>query len=643
MTSMPESSIMTKNITVTLLEKIVPNVKIDFNEVFVYPDPDFHNKDFIDEHFVKSFLSRNKYDALNDQLKNLFLSKDKRDTLLDYFMKTQKIYWTFKRFARKVYIKNHIKESPHTVDLTLNSLDSHPDHLKVKIIQQDIIYTFFINDIIKIINSSLTYAPDMFSEPTQPKNPYINLPFTTGNLLTIYNFVANSNKVMPKLLHAFFLCEFNIPKFHIEYECLIREEVLKKYYDDASDRKLYSDIIMMLRYHKRACRGLRIHPEFDKDKVIKIFKPMLNHHLVCQYSYQPTKRLFSKRIIKQYLERFVEDNPDFGKMTTNSRFRRALSARNTALSNDNPFIFTELTYPVSSNLLDTDLEDGENVYELLEQITTNARIRSRRRFRVRPQQPPPPPPQPQNTDIGDPPGLEETSLDNVEIEDNNEEEINEEEVIEEEVNEDEDEEEDEDQDEDEDNEQIDSFSSGPNDLQIIGTGISSLDISSNSVYVDNSTNTITSRYVSRSHPSRGARIEYTTHTVTRYPGTSSTLSRSTYANSTSTLPPSLTTPTPPGLTATYRAIDNIISNIYNPPLTASTTSNYIPNNYSSTQITSNDTTSNSNINIYETHNSPFDASMDIVDDSEIDTPTSTTSNTDPFAQSHPEGFNGSYE
>ena len=170
MTSNSQPSIMTKNITVTLLEKIVPNVKIDFNEVFVYPDPDFHNKDFIDEHFVKSFLSRNKYDALNDQLKNLFLSKDKRDTLLDYFMKTQKIYWIFKRFARKVYIKNHIKESPHTVDLTLNSLDSHPDHLKVKIIQQDIIYTFFINDIIKIINSSLTYAPDMFSEPTQPKN-----------------------------------------------------------------------------------------------------------------------------------------------------------------------------------------------------------------------------------------------------------------------------------------------------------------------------------------------------------------------------------------------------------------------------------------------------------------------------------------
>ena len=61
MTSISESAVMNKNITVTLMEKIVPNVKIDFDKPFVYPDPNFHNRDFIDEHFVKSFLSRNKY------------------------------------------------------------------------------------------------------------------------------------------------------------------------------------------------------------------------------------------------------------------------------------------------------------------------------------------------------------------------------------------------------------------------------------------------------------------------------------------------------------------------------------------------------------------------------------------------------
>ena len=622
MTSSSESttSNFTKNITVSILEKVVPNVEIVFDKPFQFPDPDYHNKDFIDEHFVKSFLSRNKYDALNDQLKNLFLSQDKRDTLLNYFMKAQKIYWTFKRFARKIYIKNHIKESPHTVDLTLNPLDSHPDHLKVKIIQQDIIYTFFINDIIKIINSSLTYAPDMFSEPTMPKNPYINLPFTIGNLLTIYMFISNSRKVMPELLHAFFLSGFSVPKFHIEYESLIREEVIKKYYDDASETKMYNDIIMMMRSYRRNCRDLHIHPEFSKTEIVKNFKRMLPHYLVAQYSYQPTKRLFSKRVIKQFLSKFTEDNPTFGRMN-NPNFQFSIRDRIVTNSNDNPFQRPALRYPVSANLLDASLDDGDNVFDLIEQINDLERIAARRRIRVRrPVSQPPPPPEP-------------ITLEDV-VE---QEEIYEEEDLHSNNEHDNDEDEDEDNEDEEDEEpqnedQIDTFSSGPNSLQIIGTGISSLDSASNSVYIDNSTNTITSRYVSSSsHPSRGARIEYTTHTVTRYPSTSSTLSRSLYTGSSN-----ITTPSPPGLTATYRAIDNIISNIYNPPITS------LPNSTSITNNT-NSTISNSNINIYETNNSPFDASMDVLDDSEVDTPTSNTDIENPFERSHPEGFNGSYE
>lgn len=628
MTSNTESTNtnFTKNITVCILEKVVPNIDINYDKPFQFPDPDFHNKDFIDEHFVKSFLSRNKYDALNDQLKNLFLSKEKRDVLLDYFMKSQKIYWTFKRFARKIYIKNHIKESTHTVDLTLNSLETHPDHLKVKIIQQDILYTFFINDIIKIINSSLTYAPDMFSEPTVPKNPYINLPFTTGNLLSIYMFISDSKKVMPELLHAFFLCGFSVPKFHIEYESLIREEVIKKYYDDASETKMYNDIIMMLRYYKRSCRNLHIHPEYSRTDIVKNFKCMLIHYLVAQYSYQPTKRLFAKRVIKQFLSKFTEDNPTFGRMSN------SWSTRNRIIINgiENPFQRPPLRYPLSANLLDESLEDADNVFDLMEQITDNERIATRRRLRVRrpfsqPPEPPvvPEPPEPINlTDV-----------------------VEEEEVYEEgEVYEEEDlhsnnEDEENDQDneaDDEDNQnedQIDTFSSGPNSLEIIGTGISSLDSTSDSLYVDNSTNTITSRYVSTNrHPSRGARIEYTTHTVTRYPGTSSTLSRSLYTSANN-----ITTSTQPDITNTYRAIDNIISNIYNPPSFPITYHPLIPDN--TITDNTNSTISNSNINIFETDNSPFDASMDIVDDSEIDTPTSNPDIENPFERSHPNGFN----
>ena len=88
----------------------------------------------------------------------------------------------------------------------------------------------------------------MFSEPTIPKS-HINLPFTIGNLLTIYMFISDT-KVMPELLHAFFLSGFSVPKFHIEYESLIREEVIKSIMM-MSETKMRTDIIMMMRSIKK--------------------------------------------------------------------------------------------------------------------------------------------------------------------------------------------------------------------------------------------------------------------------------------------------------------------------------------------------------------------------------------------------------
>ena len=83
-----------------------------------------------------------------------------------------------------------------------------------------------------------------------------------------------------------------------------------------------------------------------------------------------------------------------------------------------------------------------------------------------------------------------------------------------------------------------------------------------------------------------------------------------------------------------RNIFNIISNIYDPPSFPITYHPPLIDNNTTTDNT-NSNISNSNINIFETDNSPFDASMDIVDDSEIDTPTSNADIENPFERSHP--------
>lgn len=611
MTSNPDNSTITKNLIVTILEKIVPNVVIEDNPIFIFPNPrDGPTRDYIDEYFVRSFLNNNKFDALNEQLKNIFLTAEKREINLNHFMQAQKIYWIFKRFGRKIYIKNHVKDSPHTVDLTLNPLDSHPESLKVKFIQKDTLYTFFVNDIIKIINSSLTYAPDLFSEPTEPKNPYINLPFTSSNLFSIYSFIANSNKVMPKLLHAYFLCNFSIPKFHIEYESLIREEVLKKHYDDASNTKLYNDIIIMLRRNKRYCSSLRIHPEFDKSLVIKEFKCMLEHNLITQFSYQPTKRLFSKRVIRQYLERFVDRNPTFGRATIN---RFGFSTRSSITTSSSGFTQPTLTYSVSADLLDDSLTDEDNVFDLIEQLETIERIGARRIIRARrPVVPaPPPPPNPTPNDRV----MSSSSLGDIEddVEDDIEDDI--EDDVEDDVEDD----------TEDDTEDEAASADRPSPLEIIGTGISNLDLTSNSSFIDNGTNTIISRYVSnRTTNSRGARIEYTTHS------SSNNVYRSSYTSNNTNFNNSINA----DLTRSLEAIDNAITNMYNTP-----TPPVISNAWSS-QIANNNTISDSNFNITETNNSPYDATLNVLSDSEIDTPTGVnTEISNPFNSTHPEGFN----
>ena len=605
----PNNCTIVKNLIVTILEKIVPNVVIENNPVFIFPDPRRETRDFIDEYFVRSFLNRNKFDALNDQLKNIFLTSEKREINLNHFMQAQKIYWIFKRFGRKIYVKNHVKDSPHTVDITLTPLDHHPDSLKVKFIQKDILYTFFVNDLIKIINSSLTYAPDLFSEPTEPKNPYINLPFTISNLFSIYSFIANSNKVMPKLLHAYFLCDFSIPKFHIEYESLIREEVLKKHYDDASNTKLYNDIIIMLRRNKRYCRSLRIHPEFDKSLVIKEFRCMLEHNLITQFSYQPTKRLFSKRLIRNYLERFVERNPIFGRVTITCF---GFSTRSSMTTSSTGFIQPTLTYSVTADLLDSSLSDEDNVFDLIEQLETVERISARRIIRARRPLVPAPPPPPPSTAVS-------LIIDDVEddveddIEDDFEDDI--EDNVEDDV-----------EDDIEDDVEDDAVSADiPPALEIIGTGISNLDLTSGSSYIDNGTNTIISRYVSsRTDNSSGARIEYTTHS------SSNNVYRSSYTNNNTNFNNSFNS----DLTRSLEAIDNAITNMYNTP-----TPPVISNAWSS-QIANNNTISDSNFNITETSNSTYDATLNVLSDSEIDTPTShNTEITNPFIPTHPDGFN----
>ena len=55
------------------------------------------------------------------------------------------------------------------------------------------------------------------------KNPFNNVYFTKANLYNIYFKVKSLDYKMPVLFHQYFMCNFDIQRFEIENESLIRE------------------------------------------------------------------------------------------------------------------------------------------------------------------------------------------------------------------------------------------------------------------------------------------------------------------------------------------------------------------------------------------------------------------------------------
>ncbi len=618
------------NFFTTILEKLMPHVELYQSREFTFPPVNRSpNHDFIDEFFVRSFLSKPKFDALQEHINNNFLTKEKKDNNLKIFLDAQKRFWAFKRFYYNIYIKKKVKESECTEDLMMTPLSEYPDSLKIKILQSDTIYTFYINDLIKIINTSLTYAPQLFSEPTEPKNPYTNIPFSKANLYNIYFSISNSPKVMPKLIHLFFLSEFDIHRFAIDYEADIREAVLKKYYDDASDIKLYNDIILMLRKFRSSCPNLRIHPEFDRTKVINRFKHLLYHNIVSLYSHQPTKRLYHKRVIMKSLTAIYENNPTFGTLNifddvsyrTTGMFPQIQSNQ---INNNRPGI---RIYQFSANLMDASLDDSDSVYDLLDQLVIRNRAASRRRPISR-------------RESGD--SLRPTTITNNYVSssieggvtvsvDQEEGEVNEDEDSDDVLDDDND-----DDDDDDEEEELESSTTALG-LEVVGTNINR--------YVNNSTNTAS--IVSRYNTSTPLRIEYSTHAVTRFPSRYAGI-----ANSLNSIDDAINNlqfsynrrsgHTVTWAPSTIHESDSVVS----PPTTLESETTLQNTNISniSDSIVSSVISNLNNHSITTINNNSYDASLDIDEDSEeVDSPTNNNDdNSNPFATTHPTGFDPNY-
>lgn len=265
---------------------------------------------------------KNKILFFYNTINNFYLikKKEEREEFIQYFYKIQKTYHTLNRLCYNYKVRK--SKIVVDTDLQLNNININNKNV-ISIYHNQSRYLFKIEDLLKIIYTSLTNTYLFFSEPIPIKNPYNNIPFGKSILYYIYFQIINNFKILyTKNYHLdiffkFKECNFNMTKFVNNYEYILREFSIKNYIINSTKIQLKEDINRMINFYNNAIANSRSKIIIDKDfpieDLIRIMKPYLYLYLSYNYSLIPNFKLECKNKLYKKLYEFQKFNPAFGR------------------------------------------------------------------------------------------------------------------------------------------------------------------------------------------------------------------------------------------------------------------------------------------------------------------------------------------
>jgi len=272
-----------------------------------------HTNIFVSNNNIMEYI-RFKYYILKNFIFNSSTSPECKDVLLKFFCEIQHKYNTLIRFKNisRIKIKKYLDDP---LDLQFNKLTETKESLKIDIIQNNIKYCFSISDLIRIINTCLSYEYEFFPEPTVIKNPWNNDPFDKSHLYSIYFHILHSNIKMPILFSRFFYSNFNLKDFVNNNQYIINKYIIENSNNMANTLKdRYIDEMITEYNIRHKTYKINISKAFPKTILYTEFNSYLKLYLHAYYSYEDDIRiLYCKKLFKK-LKHFKSLNPYFGNM-----------------------------------------------------------------------------------------------------------------------------------------------------------------------------------------------------------------------------------------------------------------------------------------------------------------------------------------
>ena len=290
------------------------------------------------EHFVpRIFKTSNNYSwekyikykffTLNNFLQNNsncnYIDDEYKERILSLFSNTQRHIMALYRFKNICLFKTK-KYLGQPQDLQFNLLSEMPPVYTINIIQSGIKYQFLIFDLIRIINTSLSYEYNFFTDPKEIKNPWNNIPFSKENLYNIYYFIKNTTTHinMPILFSRFFQSNFCLTHFEDHNQLIIKKYIIENCHTFNNVKKL-SHIYNMIEIFnsKRIKYRINIDDGFPENILLEIMEPYLKTYLLATYSYEDDLLIKYRNILTNKLRAFHKNNAFFGRKIISLQLR----------------------------------------------------------------------------------------------------------------------------------------------------------------------------------------------------------------------------------------------------------------------------------------------------------------------------------
>jgi hypothetical protein len=268
-----------------------------------------------------TFTIQSKLRFFHETINNPFLNPD---DFSQTFYRVIKIYNGFRKFVNLYrFMKANIVV---TTDFNLSELDPC-DKQVICIKQQNNRYLFHINDLLHIVEGSLSASHALFSTPQMIKNPYTNLPFNKSTLYNIYFQGKNEMKGIvtsrtsitkrkTELFDLYFQHNFNIKLFGRSCEHILREYAIKEYVYKSDDDIMREEIDEMVLFLNNVFgQDILIDPDFPTKTLIQIMRPYVMLWFTNLCSLIPPKQTMAQKTLYAKWSAFIEHNPQFGRKT----------------------------------------------------------------------------------------------------------------------------------------------------------------------------------------------------------------------------------------------------------------------------------------------------------------------------------------